>query len=270
MRLRLAALCLLLLGACYKTPKPDCGFVCGPGGACPSDYTCASVDNRCHRVGAAADLMCPAPVDASIIDAVIDAPKVDGAIDAPLDAAIDAPIDAPTCPALSPTADGSGRQALVVAEFLPGMTTGSITFYNNTAAAIALNPSSYAIQSDTDMITVQSLFAAATSLPAKTYITAAWTSALATDAGGEIALYQNITVVGDYAVETNLVDYLCWGTTNQMRKALAATGSNKFPGACDAAITATKAIKRLPNTMGTTAADYDVTMTPAKLACTVP
>jgi hypothetical protein len=43
--------------ACYSPPEPDCGFVCGSGGACPDDYTCAS-DNICHRNGSSPSLMC--------------------------------------------------------------------------------------------------------------------------------------------------------------------------------------------------------------------
>ncbi|HEY1555609.1 MAG TPA: hypothetical protein VGF94_12315 [Kofleriaceae bacterium] len=49
------ALCPVL--ACYTPPEPNCGFVCGSGGACPDDYTCAS-DNVCHRNGSPADLTC--------------------------------------------------------------------------------------------------------------------------------------------------------------------------------------------------------------------
>jgi len=29
--------------------QPPCTFACGPGGACPENYTCAS-DGLCHRV----------------------------------------------------------------------------------------------------------------------------------------------------------------------------------------------------------------------------
>ena len=66
--------------ACYTVPRPDCGFVCGPGNACPDGYTCAD-DHRCHRIGAPADLMCttvdaPLPVDAgpdAADDGMIDA-----------------------------------------------------------------------------------------------------------------------------------------------------------------------------------------------------
>ena len=60
-RLPLGAVVALLVGAgCYDVPTPDCGFACGPAGACPADYKCSAIDNRCHRDGAAADLVCPA------------------------------------------------------------------------------------------------------------------------------------------------------------------------------------------------------------------
>ena len=79
-------LCLLALGlapiACYRPPEPDCGFVCGPGGACPADYTCGR-DKRCHRDGTPASLVCD-------VDAGVDAAR-DAAADAPPDAAPDAP-----------------------------------------------------------------------------------------------------------------------------------------------------------------------------------
>jgi hypothetical protein len=67
-----------LAPACYRLPEPDCGFVCGAGGACPADYTCGA-DNVCRRTAATSDAVCP---------------KADAAPDA-LDAALDAAPDAP-------------------------------------------------------------------------------------------------------------------------------------------------------------------------------
>lgn len=66
-----AWLALAVLAGCYSPPEPDCGFVCGPGGACPAGYTCAG-DHQCHRNGAPASLMCASVPDA----AVASAPKV--------------------------------------------------------------------------------------------------------------------------------------------------------------------------------------------------
>jgi hypothetical protein len=64
---RLACIAMIVgLGAaagCYTAPEPDCGFVCGPSGECPADYTCNSSEKVCHRNGAPATLTCtPASV----------------------------------------------------------------------------------------------------------------------------------------------------------------------------------------------------------------
>lgn len=107
------ALAAAIIPACYEIPRPACGFLCGPGGACPDGYSCAA-DMYCHRNDTAPDLVCTssdaalpvdatsadAPVDAidaAAPDAAIDAAAPDAAIDAAAaDAAIDAaPIDAP-------------------------------------------------------------------------------------------------------------------------------------------------------------------------------
>jgi hypothetical protein len=34
--------------ACFSPQQPPCTFACGPGGACPEQYVCAS-DGLCHR-----------------------------------------------------------------------------------------------------------------------------------------------------------------------------------------------------------------------------
>jgi hypothetical protein len=81
--LTLAALLALALLGCYDVPKPECGFRCGPSGACPEDYTCSPSDGRCHLNGSPSSLVCgagEAPADAA----------VDGGGDAAVDAAIDA------------------------------------------------------------------------------------------------------------------------------------------------------------------------------------
>jgi hypothetical protein len=87
----IVALAGAIIVACYDVPTPDCGFLCGPGGACPDDYTCAD-NQRCRRNAAPASLVCPNP-DADLPDGRDAA--VDGAVDAPPDAPTDATIDAP-------------------------------------------------------------------------------------------------------------------------------------------------------------------------------
>jgi hypothetical protein len=58
-------LAFIVLAGCYSPPEPDCGFVCGPGDACPADYTCAT-DHHCHRDGAPASLTCGTLGDAAV------------------------------------------------------------------------------------------------------------------------------------------------------------------------------------------------------------
>jgi hypothetical protein len=58
------------LSACYSPYEPDCGFVCGSGGACPEDYTCAA-DRVCHLDGTDSAKVCPqAPAEFDIVSAV--------------------------------------------------------------------------------------------------------------------------------------------------------------------------------------------------------
>jgi hypothetical protein len=81
-----ALLIAAVLAGCYNPPQPDCAFVCGPGGACPADYTCAA-DHRCHRNGAPDSLMCPALTDGGVSSAphVLSIVPLNGAMDVALD-----------------------------------------------------------------------------------------------------------------------------------------------------------------------------------------
>lgn len=56
--LALGALLSSALPACYDVPRPQCGFRCGPDGACPDGYTCSAADGRCHLDGSPASLVC--------------------------------------------------------------------------------------------------------------------------------------------------------------------------------------------------------------------
>jgi hypothetical protein len=107
-----AALALVgaIITACYEIPRPACGFLCGPGSACPDGYRCAA-DMYCHRNDTPSDLTCTRPdaalpadatsadaaasadatADAAASDAGEDAAPDDAPTDAPDDAAIDAP-----------------------------------------------------------------------------------------------------------------------------------------------------------------------------------
>ena len=80
-----------IIASCYNLPEPQCGFICGPNGACPSDYTCAA-DHHCHKNGAPDSLVCgtpdaavDGPPDAPLDAPMIDAPNTDAAVDAPID-----------------------------------------------------------------------------------------------------------------------------------------------------------------------------------------
>ncbi len=50
-RIAWLALALGFLAGCYNLPQPECGFACGPAGACPSDYSCNPAVNRCQLGG---------------------------------------------------------------------------------------------------------------------------------------------------------------------------------------------------------------------------
>jgi hypothetical protein len=80
----LVALAGAMVAACYEVPRPDCGFVCGPDGACPDGYACAS-DHTCHRAGTPDSLMCAQP------DAAVPGARPDTMSDVPPDAPDDAP-----------------------------------------------------------------------------------------------------------------------------------------------------------------------------------
>ena len=91
--------CLVALAAgCYDPPKPECGFVCGPQGACPTGYTCQTRDNRCHRDGT--DGPCESVLDGSVDGSgdttsptVVDRTPDDGATGVAVDASVGAFFD---------------------------------------------------------------------------------------------------------------------------------------------------------------------------------
>src|SRR5581483_6372471 len=77
----------LLLAGCFNVDERPCTFACGPGGACPDDYTCLN-DGYCHLHGQPGDCAysdlampdLPAPVDQAAPDLVllVDAGAVNG------------------------------------------------------------------------------------------------------------------------------------------------------------------------------------------------
>ncbi len=236
-----------LLTGCYDTPRPTCGFTCGANGACPDGYSCNGF-GRCQVTSAAED-ECPG-VDAmpAAVDARVDTP----------DARVDAPIDAPPslCPDLDPASDGSGRQALLIAEISP---TVFLELFNDTAAPIALAEGGWALQARAATYLLAEL-ATAVIVPAHGYATVPWPAALGSgDAGGELALYSGIAAAPDFDDATKLVGYACWGTDAEIaRKPLAET-AGKWTGACAAALTMS-ALRRKPAVAGTAAAHFDTAL----------
>lgn len=67
------ALALGVLAGCYDLPQPECGFACGPAGACPSDYSCNMAVNRCELSGTTPTCD-PAPRSDAGMDARPDTP----------------------------------------------------------------------------------------------------------------------------------------------------------------------------------------------------
>lgn len=58
----LAGLAGLGAGACFDPLKPACAFACGPGGACPDEYTCGA-DDLCHRTDGVGQCTLSSPQD---------------------------------------------------------------------------------------------------------------------------------------------------------------------------------------------------------------
>lgn len=148
---RVLALCLLT--ACYSTPQPDCGFVCGPTGDCPDGYQCAS-DNRCHREGTPASLICavdaPPRPDAPPRDVIIfDADGPDGAIDAATTP--DADVTAPVVMSTTPTngATGVSRTTTIIVQFSENVVGVNGSSFAVTIGANPVAGSLVALTSDT-------------------------------------------------------------------------------------------------------------------------
>lgn len=89
-----------MISACYSPREPDCGFFCGPGGACPDDYFCAN-DGRCHREGTPDTLICPPDAAVAADSGDLAPPRVqsttpaNGATDVALDATVTVVFDEP-------------------------------------------------------------------------------------------------------------------------------------------------------------------------------
>ena len=72
---------------------------------------------------------------------------------------------------------------------------------------------------------------------------------------------------GSFGVDTEILDFTCWGVNPHGTRKTQAETVGKWTGACNAALTA-GAYTRNVNTTGTTAADYDTTSAPTPSDCT--
>lgn len=100
---------------------------------------------------------------------------------------------------------------------------------------------------------------------AGSYKTVAWPAGFAdNDAGGEIMLYKS----SNFGLSTDIVDYVCWGASNQFRYSQA-TAVGKWVGACAPALT-NGSVHRVSGTTGTAFASYDVTLASNPRNCTSP
>jgi hypothetical protein len=100
---------------------------------------------------------------------------------------------------------------------------------------------------------------------AGSYKTVSWPAGFGdTDASGEIMLYKS----SSFATNTDIVDYVCWGASNQFRYGQA-IAVGKWVGACAPALT-NGSIHRISNTTGTGASSYDVTLASNPRNCTSP
>lgn len=256
----LAAAPLALVIACYNTPKPNCAFLCGAGGACPDGYTCGD-DNVCHLPLSGGGLAaCVPPIfDAS---AGRDGSTGGGADAAELDGSA-------TCTGdLAPAADGgdAAHQALVISEIDPG---SAIELYNNSAAAIDLGATQFGLRSAPQTAMLATLAPNVTIAPGG-LATVDWPAGFTdVDAGGEIVLYIDVANAGDFNDGTRIGDFVCWGTNPHGSAKADAEANGKWAAAaaCAAALDM-GSIQRLTATDGTDAASYDTTLAPTPTTCT--
>lgn len=149
---------------------------------------------------------------------------------------------------------------LIIEAVDPGNT---ITIFNPTDAAIAIDGSSYAFCERPMYPTLASLESGVT-IAAGSSHDFPWPVTFASgDAGGELALY----ATGGFGSAGNMLDFVCWGTgrVGASRQTLAESGG-LWSGDCAGAITG-DALTRIPDTDGTGGASYDPTGASAALTC---
>lgn len=160
-------------------------------------------------------------------------------------------------PALANLNDGTAIPTpVIISEVNPGP-GGYVEYFNTTAAPFNLNgwwlcsPFNYSPAGNINV-------------PAGGYATVPWPAGFAdNDAGGEVMLYKS----ANFHINTDIVDYICWGASNGFRLGQA-QAVGKWVGAAHSPALAGGAIHRLTGTPGTGPASYDVTAAPSPMNCT--
>jgi len=147
---------------------------------------------------------------------------------------------------------------LILEEIDPGT---SITIFNPTGSAIDTS-SGYVLCQRPSYPALASLEAGVT-IAAGDRHTFPWPSAFGdTDAGGEVALYSS----GAFGSAAAQIDFVCWGSGHSPSRKSVAEMDGDWSGDCAGAITG-DSLRRIADTAGAGAADYDPTGATAALTC---
>ncbi|RMH38745.1 MAG: hypothetical protein D6689_18745, partial [Deltaproteobacteria bacterium] len=171
------------------------------------------------------------------------------------------PADAGACPEFLVADDGTavGLFDVVISEL--SVAGGYLELFNHTDSDVDLSTltghrwcvfPTYPLVS-ADAVTVPAHGFATIPLPAASSLS---------EAGGELVLYKDSA----YASPNSVLDYLCWGTGQKVRKATA-EAAGKWSGDCLPAIPAGGAIHRNTGQEGIDATDYTVDATQSPLNC---
>lgn len=193
------------------------------------------------------------PLDASVGsgDAGVDAGSDAGPTDAGMaDAGV---LDAGPPPALH-CAGGD----LLIEELDPGVT---VTLFNPTDAPVETD-SGYSLCQQPLYVSVASLEAGVTIAPGGRHVFPWPSSFRPSDAGGEVALYSS----GAFASPDAQIDFVCWGSGHSPSRKSVAEMDGDWSGDCAGAITG-DSLRRIADTAGAGAADYDPTGATAALTC---
>ncbi len=169
------------------------------------------------------------------------------------------------CPPLNPVDDGSTLPSpMVMAEIDPG---DHIVLYNRTASDIDLGVENFWLCSPFDYANL-SIIAGDVVVPAGGYATVPFpVNFTDVDAGGEIILYRDIKGAIQFGDGSRIVDFVCWGVNPHGSRKVLAENVGRWAGSCPTALT-NGALRRLPDTDGTSMLSYDPGASPNPLNCT--